>query len=280
MSRTARFFCYVALCLWSLVVLFPLYFMVSTAFKERNDVYPDVKYIPWLQFQPTLSAWEYLRADFSKQITDAFTTSLLAASGSAVAATFLGALAGYALLRFTYKVGPWRNDDIAFWFVSQRMLPPVVVIFPFLIMFRFLGLLDTIPGLIIAYTLFNLPLAVWIMRDTFRGVPLEIEESALIDGASRIVAFLRVSLPLAAPGLAASLLLCFVFAWNEFLFGLMLTVRVAQPLPVLIASQANEQGSYWWTMAAISIIALTPVVIIWLALQRWVVRGLASGAFK
>jgi len=265
---------------WSAVVLFPLVFMVSTAFKVRGDVFPSVKYLPWLQFKPTLSAWTYLFTDFREQITDAFLTSLFAALGSAIAATLLGALAGYALLRFAYRFGPWKNDDIAFWFISQRMLPPVVVIFPFLLLYRFLGLVDTLAGLIVAYTVFNLPLAVWIMRDTFRGVPLEIEESALIDGASRLVAFARVSLPLAAPGLAASLLLCFVFAWNEFLFGLMLTIRESQTLPVLIAAQANEQGSYWWTMSALSIIALAPVVVIWLALQRWVVRGLAAGGLK
>lgn len=279
-KQLTRTVSYAVLYLWSLIVLFPLYWMFSTAFKESLDIFPIPKYIPWLQFEPTLHAFQVVFTDFREPVVNAFMNSLIASVGSAIAATALGALAGYALVRFHYRVGPMRNDDVAFWFVSQRMLPPVAVVFPFIIMYRALGLLDTKIGLIIAYTVFNLPLAVWIMRDAFRAVPLEIEESALIDGCSRFGAFFRVSLPIAMPGVVTSLIICLIFAWNEFIFALMLTFQRAQTLPLMIASQVNEQGAQWWTMSVMSLVAVAPIIIIWFTLDRWIVGGLSAGAVK
>lgn len=275
-----RVLSYVVLFIWSVIVLFPLYWMVTTAFKNQLDLFPKRLFIPFIQFTPKLDAFNYILTDFQDQITNAFKNSLVAAGGSAVLATFIGAMAGYGLIRFQYKFGKWRNDEIAFWFVSQRMLPPVVIVFPFLLMYRVAGLVDTVLGLLIAYTLFGLPIAIWIMRDTFRAVPLEIEESAYIDGCSRFGSFFRIALPLALPGLVASLLICFIFSWNEYLFGLMLTYQNAQPLPVLIAAQATQQGNYFWNMSAMSMIAVAPVLILGIALQRWIVRGLSTGGVK
>ncbi len=277
---TLRVLSYAVLVVWSIVVLFPLYWMVTTAFKNQLDLFPKRLIIPFVQFTPKLDAFNYILTDFADQITNAFKNSLLAAGGSALFATFIGAMAGYGLIRFQYKFGKWRNDEIAFWFVSQRMLPPVVIVFPFLLMYRVAGLVDTVLGLLIAYTLFNLPIAIWIMRDTFRAVPLEIEESAYIDGCSRFGSFFRIALPLALPGVVASLLVCFIFSWNEYLFGLMLTYQNAQPLPVLIAAQATQQGNYFWNMSAISMIAVAPVLILGTALQRWIVGGLSAGGVK
>lgn len=279
-QRPLRVLAYIVLLVWSVVVFFPLYWMVSTAFKQPQDLFPTPTYLPWIQFQPSLQAFHSLLTDYRVQVIGAVRNSFVAAAGSAFIATFLGALAGYGLVRFTYRVGRWTNDDFAFWFASQRMLPPVVIVFPFLVMYRELNLVDTVAGLVIAYTAFNLPLAVWIMRDTFRAVPQEIEESAMIDGCSRLGAFLHVSLPLARPGLVASLLICFVFAWNEYLFGAMLTFQQAQTLPVLIAGQVTQQAIVWANMAAISIIAVLPVLIIGFALQPWLTRGLATGGLK
>ncbi len=277
----SRILSYAALIFWSLIVTLPLYWMFTTAFKTQIDMFPSKKYIPFLQYTPKLNAFEYLFTDFYRQIVNAFTNSLIAAAGSAVLATLIGAMAGYALIRFSYKFLWLRgSDDFAFWFVSQRMLPPVAVVFPFLLMYRFIGLLDTAIGLMIAYTLFNLPLAVWIMRDAFRAVPLEIEESAWIDGASRFVSFYRIALPLALPGVVASLLICFIFAWNEYLFALVLTNQRAQTLPVMLAAQATQQGNYFWNMAAISMIAVAPVLVLGISMQRWIVRGLSAGGLK
>lgn len=278
--RPARVLTYLVLFVWTAVVFFPLYWMVSTAFKQPQDLFPTPTYLPWLQFQPSLQAFQSLLTDNRAQITNAVRNSFIAATGSAVIATCVGALAGYGLVRFSYRVGPWRNNDIAFWFASQRMLPPVVVIFPFLVMFRQFRLVDTVLGLVIAYTMFSLPLAVWIMRDTFRSVPRDIEESAMVDGNTPFGAFLYISLPLAKPGLVASLLISFVFAWNEFLFGVMLTFQQAQTLPVLIAGQVTQQAIVWANMSALSIIAVLPVLAVGLALQPWLARGLTAGSTK
>jgi len=275
-----RVLSYTLLLVWSVVVLFPLFWMVSTAFKNQLDLFPKRLIIPFVQYTPKLDAFNYILTDFADQITNAFKNSLIAAGGSALLATFIGAMAGYGLVRFSYKFGSWRNNDIAFWFISQRMLPPVVIVFPFLLMYRVAGLVDTVVGLLIAYTVFNLPIAIWILRDTFRGVPLEIEESAYIDGCSRFGSFFRIAMPLALPGLVASLLVCFIFSWNEYLFGLMLTYQNAQPLPVLVAAQATQQGNYFWNMSAISMIAVAPVLILGIVLQRWIVQGLSAGAVK
>jgi multiple sugar transport system permease protein len=268
------------LAVWTIVVVFPLYWLVTAAFKQRPDIFPTPTYIPWLGFHPTLRAFHTILTDYRSQLVNAFVNSTIAAGGSAVLATLFGALAAYGLTRFHYRLGRFGNDDIAFFFISQRMLPPAAVVFPFLLMYKTLDLLDNPYGLAIAYTLFNLPLAVWVLREAFRNVPIEIEESALVDGCTRLGTFLRVSLPLAAPGLMASLIICVVFAWNEFLFALVLTFRKAQTLPILIAGQASELGSYWWLMAVLAIFAVAPMVLIGLAAQRWIVTGLASGGVK
>ena len=141
----------------------------------------------------------------------------------------LGSLAGYGLARFQLKFLWMKNNDIAFWIVSQRIMPPVVVVLAFFILFKNLGLLDTLSGMIIVYTGFSLPLTTWFMESFFKQVPVDLEEAAYIDGAGRITVFLRVALPLVAPGLIATFLLAFSFAWNEFLFAVMLTSVTPPP---------------------------------------------------
>ena len=278
--RRTRILTRAVLIVWTAIVVLPLLWMFSTAFKTQGAIFPTPKYIPWLQFEPTLDAFRTVLTQYRSQLVNAFENSVISASASAVAATILGSLAGYALTRFRFRFGPLKNDDIAFFFISQRMLPPVVIVFPFLMMYRFLGLLDNPWSLALAYTLFNLPLAVWIMRDAFRAVPVEIEESALVDGCSRLSVFWKVALPLAAPGVVASFIICLIFAWNEFLFALVLTFRRSQTLPVMIAGQATELGSYWWIMATLAMIAVVPMILVGLAAQRWIVRGLSAGSVK
>lgn len=280
-ARTrASMISYSVLIIWAVIIIFPLYWLITAAFKQRPDIFPTPTYIPWLQFRPTLSAFVTVFTDYRSQLFNAFGNSVIAAGGSAIFATILGALAGYGLTRFRYRFGRFRNDDIAFFFISQRMLPPVAIVFPFLLMYRFLGLLDSVYGLMLAYTLFNLPLSVWVMREAFRSLSIDIEESALVDGCSRLGIFLRIALPLAAPGVMASLIICLIFAWNEFLFALVLTFRQAQTLPILIAGQATEAGSYWWIMAVLAIVAVLPIVVVGLLSQRWIISGLSAGAVK
>lgn len=172
------------------------------------------------------------------------------------------------------------NDDIAFWMISQRMLPPVAVVIPIYVMFQKLGLLDHRSALIITYTALNLPIVVWLMRDYFRSISLELEESAAIDGASPYRIFWSIVLPLATPGLAATFLLVLVFAWNEYLLALFLTSANAQTLPLSIAAQNATRGPQWWYMSVLILIMITPVIAMAIALERYIARGLLVGALK
>jgi multiple sugar transport system permease protein len=172
------------------------------------------------------------------------------------------------------------NEDIALWMISQRILPPVTVVIPVYVMFQRLGLLDTWAALIVTYTAVNLPIVVWLMRDYFRTIALELEESAAMDGASPFRIFRSIVLPLSAPGLAATFLLVLVFSWNEYLFALFLTGANAQTLPLTIAAQNATRGPQWWYMSVLILIMITPVIGMALALERFIARGLLVGALK
>ncbi|MDQ6669781.1 MAG: carbohydrate ABC transporter permease [Chloroflexota bacterium] len=273
---------YPLLLVWTLVCLFPIYWLVVTSFKAPIAVSQGPRYLPGIDFQPTLDAWNYLFGPVRNEVTRSWTNSAILALSSALLAVAIGSLAGYALTRFRFQVPGlrWRNNDIAFWIISQRMLPPVVVILPFLIMYRFLGLLDTHPGMILAYTVFNLPLVVWIMRDFFASLPVDLEESALIDGASRLQVFRLIVIPLSTPGLVATFLVCFVFSWNDYLFALMLTFSKAITMPMYIAGQNNSYGPQWWYLSVLCLLAIAPMVLIAALLERFITRGLLVGSIK
>ena len=159
-------------------------------------------------------------------------------------------------------------------------MPPIVIVFAFLILFRFLGLIDTRLGLILAYLGFSLALAVWILRDFFARIPKEIEESALIDGASWFRAFCSITLPLSMPGLVATFILCFIFTWNEYLFALILTFQKAGTVPLLLAAQVTGTGVQWWRMSALAVMSIIPSIICAFVLERYMVRGLFAGGTK
>jgi multiple sugar transport system permease protein len=221
---------YAVLIAWSFVCLFPIYWTASTAFKEAKDIY-EGDLIPWLQFEPNWKGWESLglspdtitrpssaRTLFVKHASNTLTISLSAAA----LATVIGSLAAYGIARFSYRFGPWRNNDISFWFLSQLILPPVAIALPILVLYRELDLLDTRVGLILVYTIMNLPIVIWIMRDQFNSVPVELEQAALVDGASIWQAFFRIVVPIAAPGFVAAFILSLVFSWNEYFFAVVL----------------------------------------------------------
>jgi len=198
-----------------------------------------------------------------------------------LAALILGTLAAYGLSRFRYRWGPMRsNDDILFFFVSQLILPPVVLALPFLVLYKALALLDTRIGLILIYTLTVLPIVVWIMRDQFNSIPIELDEAALVDGLSVWGSFARIILPLALPGMVAAFILSLVLCWNEYFFAALLTSTDAKTLPVMVASQTGSQGINWWSMAALSCAAIAPLVIIGVVLERYIIKGLSTGAVK
>jgi multiple sugar transport system permease protein len=179
--------------------------------------------------------------------------------------------------RFKRSVG---NNDIQFWFISNRILPPVVVVLPVYIMFQQVGLLDTHVAVIATYVAVNLPIVVWLMRDFFAAVPIDLEESAAMDGASRQRIFWTIVLPLTKPGLVATSLLVFILAWNEYLLALFISTVNAQTMPLLIAAQNATRGPQWWYMSVLILIMIAPVVILSILLQKQIARGLLTGAVK
>jgi multiple sugar transport system permease protein len=179
--------------------------------------------------------------------------------------------------RFKRALG---NSDIAFWMISQRMMPPVAVVIPIYVLFQRLSLLDTYPALIITYVATNLPIVVWLMRDYFQSIPIELEECAAIDGASRYRVFWSIVLPLSTPGLVATFLFVLVFCWNEYLLALFLSFSKVQTMPLLVAAQNATRGPQWWYMSVLILIMILPVIGMAIALERFISRGLLVGAVK
>ena len=179
--------------------------------------------------------------------------------------------------RFKRALG---NNDIAFWMISQRMLPPIAVVIPIYILFQRLHLLDTYTALIVTYVVSNLPIVVWLMRDYISTIPIELEECASIDGASRYRIFWSIVLPLAIPGLVATFLFVLVFTWNEYLLALFLSSANSQTLPLVIAAQNATRGPQWWNMSVLILIMIVPVIVIAIVLERYITRGLLIGAVK
>ncbi|MDR5709012.1 MAG: carbohydrate ABC transporter permease [Armatimonadota bacterium] len=269
------------LLLWGVLVwvLFPLYWAGITSLKEPTETFRPTL-LPFVQFTPTLSNWQDQLRLAGRDILRDLQNSLLVAAASASLALLLGSMAGYALARFRFHIGPLRNHDIATWFLSQVILPPAVVVIPFFLFMQRLGLLDTPLALILAHTTMNLPLATLLMRDTFLGLPVELEEAALVDGASRLRTFVHVVLPLAAPALVSTGLLAFAFSWNEFLYALTLTFERATTIPLLIAGAKMSQGIQFWFVSVRVLLALLPPVLLAFTVQRYVVRGLTLGAVR
>jgi multiple sugar transport system permease protein len=294
-SPLATFGLYFVAVFWAFICLFPLYWLVTTSFKPPLAVSRVPTYFPYLAeqerpapvvnnvfFTPTPDHWNFLFDDQREITLRHLRNSVVAAVFSTVAATIIGAMAGYGLSRFRYYWDRlnWKNDNIAYWIISQRFLPPATIIVPFVMIYGALGWTDTHGGLILAYTSFNIPFAVWIMRDFFNSLPIDLEESARVDGATRWQTFFRIVLPLCTPGLVTVALFSFVFSWNEYLFALMLTSFDAITMPVYIAGQNNTRGVEWWYIAALTMVMIAPVMFIGVFLQRYIARGLVSGALK
>jgi multiple sugar transport system permease protein len=320
---------YLILGIWLFVALFPLYWLAITAFKLPVDVASGPKYIPFVDFQPSLDAWkEMLVANGSGFVLNPYFNTVVIGLSSAFAALAVGACAAYALTRFDYRPKPgliatfvgcivlvillmnlgviWQvavaiglaafvllaqgigrrfkgtlgNSDIAFWLISQRMLPPVTVIIPIYILYQQLGMLDTKPALIISYCAANLPIVIWFMRDYFQSIPLELEESAFIDGASRYQVLWRIVLPLSMPGLIATFLIVLVFCWNEYVWALFLTGANTQTMPILVSAQNGVRGPQWWNMSVLVMLMVGPLVLMAVLLERYIAKGLLVGAVK
>ena len=284
----SRIAIYTALFIWMIVCLYPIMWTITTSFKLAPDVMKG-NLIPWWDFTPRWKGWESIgisprligevstvREEFLKR----FWNSTIISISAALIAVLLGSLAAYGLSRFSYRFGFMKNSDISFFFLSQMILPPVVLALPFLILYKSLGLLDSRIGLILLYTLMVLPIVIWIMRDQFHGIPIELEEAALVDGLGIWGAFMQIVLPIALPGMVAAFILSLVLCWNEYFFAALLTSSNASTLPVMVASQTGSQGINWWSMAALSSAAILPLVVVAIFLEKYIIKGMAAGAVK
>jgi multiple sugar transport system permease protein len=328
LSPGAKFGAWALLLGWSFVVLFPIYWLVVTSFKTAQDVDAGPFYLPFIDFQPNLDAWNYILVELGNDTIRPYTNTIIVGLTSSLIALVLGSLAAYALVRFTYRprigiialfigcvafafivtalgaplpvaiasavaifailaqtIGrrfTWAlaNSDIAFWLISQRILPPIAVAIPLYVLFQQVGLLDNIAALVITYVATNLPIVVWLMRDYFAALPRELEESAAVDGASVYRIVRSIVLPISVPGLVATFLIVLIFAWNEFLIALVLTSANAQTMPLQVAAQNATRGPQWWAMSVLILIMIAPVVVMAIALERYITRGLLLGALK
>jgi multiple sugar transport system permease protein len=366
MSPAASLLAHGLLVAWSVIVLFPIYWVIITSFKDAAAVNQGPFYVPFLDFEPTLAAW---RSQFTSdpycdapsivrqvgllaynsvafilspvvtlqpmepqicKIFLAFTNSIVVSIAATAICIAVGAMAAYALTRIQYRpkignvaifvglillvivatsyagVSWWLassvalalffflartlgkrfvlslgNGDILFWIISQRILPPIVVVIPIYMMFQEVRLLDTHLALILVYAVANLPIVVWLMRDFFVSLPIELEESAQLDGASRFRIFWDVVLPLTRPGLAATTLLTLILNWNEYLFAVFLAYAKVQTMPIMVAAKnAGEKGVLWWEMSAVIVIMIIPVILMAILLTRFISRGVLMGAVK
>ena len=368
MSPASKVVAYLILLFWSAFVLFPIYWVVITSFKDAKLVNEGPYYIPFVDFQPSLDGWIFTFAAPTDPFCDvasfgrhlwlsvhnavttllspvftiapmephickiglAFTNSVVVSIGSTLLCVSIGSMAAYALARIQYKPkfgnivmfvmlalaaiavtayfkvhwavvgsvtlalffllaralgrhfkGTLGNGDILFWIISQRILPPVVVVIPVYMMFQAVGMLDTQMALILVYAVANLPIVVWLMHDFFVNLPIELEESAQLDGATKFAIFWDIVLPLTRPGLAATTLLTLILNWNEYLFAIFLSTAHAQTMPIMIASKnSGERGILWWEMCAIIVVMIVPVIIMAIILQRFIAKGVLLGAVK
>lgn len=366
MSPVAKLVAYAILAFWSAFVIFPIYWVVITAFKSAQAVNEGPYFIPFVDFQPTLAAWRaqfgtdpycdlpaigrqlflyvynagafLLSPIFSVQPMEpqickvylAYTNSLVISVSATALCVVIGSMAAYALARIQYRpkfgnivvfvvltllaiiasayagvhwffaaaVGlamfvllarvfgrrfkaQLSNGDILFWIISQRILPPVVVVIPVYMMFQAVGMIDTHLALILVYAVANLPIVVWLMHDFFASLPIELEESAQLDGATRFGIFWDIVLPLTRPGLAATTLLTLILNWNEYIFAVFLSTSKAQTMPIMVAAKnAGERGILWWEMCAVIVVMIIPVIIMAVILQRFIAKGVLMGAVK
>ncbi|MBP6735829.1 MAG: carbohydrate ABC transporter permease [Rhodobacteraceae bacterium] len=323
--------------IWLFFCLFPLWWVLVTAFKPPIAVSEGATYLPFIDFWPTLNAFHEAFSGIRGDFVGPILSSVLVSVVVTVLSVFLGSMAAYALVRFEFRIrllaglifaviaiggfmlltmsfgirapyalvvvlvlglgvavpmnglnlpGPvMGNDDVTFWFVSQRMFPPIVSAFALFLLYSEANkvgvrLLDSFPGLVIAYTAFGLPFAVWLMRDFFSTLPVEVEEAAQVDDIGRMRIFFQIVLPMSKPGLVATSMIVLSFIWNEFLFALLLTSSKWQTLPILLAGQNSSRGDEWWAISVATLVSIAPMIVVAAILGRMMRSGLLAGSIK
>lgn len=270
---------YLLMVLLAAYILAPIVWIVMMSFKGKADV---ISSPPKFIFEPTLSNYAALLGGGGEgQLAGAtflsyFKNSLIISLGAVLLSIIIGLPAAYALARFRFKA----KESLAFTYLSFRFVPEVTIILPLYVIYQKLGLYNTYFGLILVYQLITLPLIVWMMRSYFEEIPLAVEQAARTDGYSWFGAFYKLVLPLAAPGVAASIVLAFIFSWNNFVFGLMLGGQSTQPVTVGLMSFMAYNEVLWGQMAAATVVTIVPEIILALLVQRYMIRGLTFGAVK
>lgn len=290
--------------LYAVITMAPLVWIFMTGFKSPPD---SISYPPKLIFEPTLEGYvnlfttrtrqteEYIQSlgpptSWYEEIVrnremviagpskfgERFTNSVIIGFGSTFLSVFLGTLAAYGFSRFRVPL----KDDLLFFILSTRMMPPIAVAIPIFLMYRSLGLSDTHLGMILLYTAVNISLAVWLLKGFIDEIPMEYEEAALIDGYTRLQAFYKVVLPQAATGIASTAIFCLIFAWNEYAFALLLTSGTAQTAPPFIPTIIGEGGLDWPAVAAGATLFLLPVLVFTILLRKHLLRGITFGAVR
>jgi multiple sugar transport system permease protein len=254
----------------TLVFLFPIYWLFMISLKTAEEIY---------SFPPKWYPGRFQFGNYAVLFKDGDATtvwhSFVVAGVSTVIAMFLGTICAYSLARF--KTG---GDHLANWIISQRMVPPIAVLFPIFLLYAWLGWVDTYAGVILLYTAFNLPYVIWMMRGYVMDIPRALEESALVDGCTRWQVIWKVVFPMCRAGLFATAIFTFVFAWNEFLFALVLTRTEVTTYTVQVTHYFGGQSNFWAKISAMSVLGTLPIFVVVAFMQRYLVRGISLGAVK
>lgn len=254
----------------TLAFMFPLVWVVLASLKTRLEIFvlpPKWVFLPTLQ-----NYWDIFRSDFMYQLKN----SLLVAAISTGVSLVFGSLTAYGFSRYPIR----GSDNILFWILSLRMLPPIAVVIPFYLLFRSLGLLDTTLALVLVYCIFNISFSIWVLKGFFDEIPIELEEAAKLDGYSPAQVFFRVSLPLVRPGLATTAIFCLIQSLNEFLVALTLTTRKAVTAPVGLAKLQTFLGTDWGRISAAAVIFMIPVVVFTVFVRNELIRGMSFGRMR
>jgi len=285
-----NFFVYLMILAGLVFCVFPMYYTITTGLKGPFDTYSfPPKWVPFADFIPMPVGWDntLFGGKFFGLVTgvplapevirSTINTVIVAMSSSFIAMT-LGCLAAYSLTRFKFQ--KISNDTISFYALSQWFLPAAAAIIPYFLIMRTLGLLDTLLGLVIVHSVGNTPFVIWLMKEYFAEMPVEVEESALVDGCNYLDAFIRIVLPLSTPGLAVVFLFCFILSWNEFFYALILGYTNVRMMSVFLAGSVGRTGTFWYDLCALATISMIPPMITGFLIQKWIVRGLTFGAVK
>jgi multiple sugar transport system permease protein len=269
---------YVALTLYSLYSILPIYWMFTLAFKPETEIYTNKPKL-W-GFVTTLDNWREVFAGQESStgvdFIQAMTNSVLVVAPAVILALILGMPVAYVLARYNFK----NKGDVHFFYLSLYFMPPMLILIPLFVLYNRLGLYNTYIGMVLVLQLINLPLVVLILRGFFQDIPVEIEQSARVDGARGLWIFWRIVLPLVRPGLVATAFLCTIFSWNNYIFSFLLTSGEHQTAVVRLTLYKTFTGIMWGPMAGAMLVTVLPVLLLAIAIQRYIVRGLTLGAVK